>query len=499
MRLFKNASFVVAILVLSVITGFAQVPAEYSAAGVKVLVADTWLFNAGVDNAGNWEPYTSIFGDGTIVVCANTFADGTTSDSMNLKVAFVNPLTGEVKDYWAYYTDAGTPYTGNFNESRKDGNPGRLATDRRAGGVRYAVAMESTPYNYDEFNTDKRWSKKFNYDSQVFAVQIFEKTANGPKPISKAVDPVYGGGDIAGDQAGQQIRVGDVTFLSNGNVLTIVEDRSKALFPDGTAAVATIFNGETGAVIKKPWNVAGDEAFYASWSNTVAFKGGFAVKTEGVLSVYDNDGKLKFYLNQGDWTTVKDTGRGDGSRLASNINSNYVYFAGVGTNDYKDVVLTRFDAVGTTATGLITDIADLKGLKEIVVNEDQSTATDPMVFDRTNVAVDENDNVCVAYSAKNTSTSTLDNVVARVFKSDMTPGTPSFYAFKYHDTIDATEEQYRTHEPAVTMDNNSIVIAADGITWDEKNKSVSPTEQTIFVVLANPLKKITKIEDWQLW
>lgn len=497
MRLFKNGSFVVAILVLSVITGFAQVPADYSAAGVKVLVADTWLFNAGVDNAGNWEPYTSIFGDGTIAVCANTFADGTTSDSMNLKVAFVNPITGEIKDYWAFYTDAKTPYTGNLNEVRKDGNPGRVAADRRAGGVRYAVAMESTPYNYAEFNTDKRWNKKFNYDDRLMAIQIFEKTANGPKPISNVIDPVYGGGDIAGDQGAQQIRVGDVTFLSNGNVLTIVEDRAMGIFPDGKAAMATIFNGETGAVIKKPWNVAGDEATHESWSNAVAFKGGFAVKTNAIVNVYDNDGNLKYYMNQADWTTVKDMGRGDGSRLASNINSNYVYFAGL--SETADVVLTRFDAVGTTASGLITDIAVLKGLKEIIVNEDQSTLAEPMKFDRTNTAVDENDNVCVTYSAKNTEASALDNVVARVFKSDMTPGTPSFYAFKYHDTIDATEEKYRSHEPAVSMDNNSIVIAADGITWDEKNKAVSGIEQTLFVVLANPLKKITKIEDWQLW
>lgn len=497
MRLFKNGSLVVAVLVLSVMTGFAQVPAEYSAAGVKVLVADTWLFNAGADNGTYWEPYISIFGDGTILVGANTFADGSTSDSMNMKVAYVNPNTGEVKEYWAYYTDAGTPYTGNFNDVRKDGNPARAAADQRAGGVRYVVAMESTPYNYSEFNTDKRWSKQFNYDDRVLTTQIFEKTANGPKPISKAIDPVYGGGDIAGDQAGQQMRVGEVTFLSNGNVLAVAEDRCKGIFPDGNAAIGTIFNGETGAIIKKPWNTAGDEATHSIWSNVVAFKGGFAVRTEGITNVYDNDGNLKYYINHDDWTTVSDKGRGDGSRIGASIYGNYVYFTG--KNVDGNIVLSRFDAVGTTVSGMA-DASAIKGLKEIVVNEDTYTPAtmEPAgTFDRADLAVDELGNICVTFEDD---VNGQVNIMARVFKSDMTPATPSFYAFKYHDTREGTTPVgYKTQESKVSMNNKYIAIAADGITWDEKAKSISPIEQTLFVVLVNPLKETSKIEDWQLW
>ena len=488
----------IALLLLCALSGYTQIPAEYSAAGVKVLVPDAWIFNAGVDNGKYWEPYTCLFGDGTILVGANTYAEGSTSDSMNMKVAFVNPNTGEIKEYWGYYTDAGVPYTGDFNAVRKDGNPARAAADRRSAGVRYVVAMESTPYNVAEFNTDKRWDKKFFYDDRVLTTQIFEKTANGPKPISKAVDPVYGGGDIAGDQAGQQMRVGEVTFLSNGNVLAVCEDRCKGIFPDGNAAIGTIFNAETGAVIKKPWNTAGDEATHSIWSNVVAFKGGFAVRTEGITNVYDNDGNLKYYINHDDWTTISDKGRGDGSRIGASIYSNYVYFTG--KNVDGNIVLSRFDAVGTTASGLA-DPSVIKGLKEIVVNEDTYTPAtmDPAgTFDRADVAVDEFDNVCVSYEDEFIAGQV--NIIARVFKSDMTPATPSFYAFKYHDTREgATLTGYSTQESKVSMNNQCIVVAANGITWDEKAKAISPIEQTLFVVFENPLKKATAIENWQLW
>ena len=498
MKWFKNLNMVLVLIMLLAVIGYAQAPVEYAAAGIKVAIPDKWIFNVDADNGKYWEPYTCMFGDGTILVGANTYADGSTSDSMNMKVAFVNPTTGEVKEFWAYYTDAGKPYTGNFNDVRKDGNPARAAADQRAGGVRYAVSMESTPYLYDEFNTDKRWNKKFTYDDRVLTTQIFEKTADGPKPISKAVDPVYGGGDIAGEQGGAQMRVGEVIFLSNGNVLTVAEDRCHLVFPDGDAAIGTIFNGETGAVIKKPWNTAGDEAKHSIWSNVTAFKGGFAVRTEGITNVYDNDGNLRYYINHDDWTTIADKGRGDGSRIGSNINSNYVYFTGV--NADGNIILSRFDAAGTTASGLA-DISVIKGLKEIVVNEDTYTppTMDPAgKFDRADVAVDENENICVTFEDQ--INDSQKNIIARIFKSDMTPATPSFYAFKYHDTRDgASLTGYNTHESKVAMNNKCISIAADGITWDEKAKAISPAEQTLFVVLENPLKKATDVEDWQLW
>ena len=353
--------------------------------------------------------------------------------------------------------------------------------------MRYIVGMESTPYGLSEFNTDKRWDKKFIYDDRVATIQIFEKTTNGPKQLTKAIDPVYGSGDITGDQAGQQMRFGDPIFLSNGNVLVVVEDRCMGVFLEGTAAIGTIFNGETGAVIKKPWNTAGDEATHSIWSNVVAFKGGFAVRTEAITSIYDNDGNLKYFINHDDWTTITDKGRGDGQRIAANINSNYVYFTG--KNGDGNMVLSRFDAVGTT------DPASIKGLKEIVVNEDTYTFGK---FDWADAAVDEYDNICVTF--EDLFSDGQNNVVARVFKSDMTPATPSFYAFKYHDTRDgASLTGFNTHEGKVSMDNKSIVVAANGITWDEKAKSISPAEQTLFVVLENPLKKTTNVENWQIW
>ncbi len=466
--------------------GLAQdFPVDHATAGIKVVVPDTWIFQVDKDNKSYWEPFTDIFGDGTIAVVANTFPDG--EDGMNAKVAFVNPTTGEVKEYWAFYTDDGKPWTGKFNEKRQDGNPARIATDRRPGGTRYLVGMESTPYLYEEFNTGDRWYKGFDYNDRVAAVQLFNKTANGPVPITKVFDPIYQSFDSQGAQGGQQMRYGgEMVFLSNGNVLVVPEDRTKNVVTGGTAAVASIFNGETGAVIKPAWNAAGDNLPHEIWSNVAAFKGGFCVRSQGVFSVYDNDGNLKYFFNQADYSTVNDKGRGDDTRIGASLNGNFVYLAG--KDAAGDIMLFGFDAVNST-TG-----ADLKGYKEVYVNETEYMFNS---FVRTEVAVDEAGNICVVFD--DTSASGVEQTIARVFNSSMEPVTPSFFAFQKHDGGDVDVMGYHSHEPNVSMNNQHIVIAANGITWNEAKKGVTSKEQTFFIVLENPLKSQTEIREWELY
>ncbi|MGC9328821.1 MAG: hypothetical protein ACP5I1_14390, partial [Candidatus Hinthialibacter sp.] len=226
-------------------TGMAQdYPLDHEAAGVTVLIPDTWIFQVDLDNGTYWEPVTDIFGDGTLLVAANTHPE--VEAGMNCKVAFIDPSAGEIQEYWAFYTDEGEPWNGPFNEVRTSGNPARVAADRRPGGTRYIVGMESTPYLYDEFNSDDRWYEGFVYDDRVAAVQIFDKTEDGPVPITKVMDPIYQSFENFDAQYGQQMRYGgDVRFLSNGNIIACPEDRTGNIV-SGNAAVATLFDGETG-------------------------------------------------------------------------------------------------------------------------------------------------------------------------------------------------------------------------------------------------------------
>jgi len=473
---------IVVLGLLSVSLGFGQtLPADYTGAKVKVLVSDLWLFKSDVDFGAYWEPFADVFGDGTFAVMGNNYPEGQTT-GMNYKVAFID-AGGSKQEYWAFYGDDKKPYTGSFNEKRLDGNPGRIACDQRPGGTSYIVGGESTAYDYPEFNSDNRWKQQFTYvDERVATVQMFNKTANGPVPISNVIDPIYGKGDIAGEQNNQMRYGGDIAVLSNGNFVAVPEDRN-AVLVTGTAAIATIFDGKTGAIIKGPFNAAGDDGSHEIWSNVTAFKDGFAVRPSGaIITIYDNAGNMKFLVNQADWSTISDTGRGDDTRIGSNINSKYIYYAGKAADG--TMVLSRLDATSGKAD------------KEVVVSED-ALMTDPNPYARADVAVDENDNVCVAYDYKLDPAVDVTQTLVRIFDSNLNPVTPSFFAFANHDTLD-NMQGYQSHEPNVAMNKNQILITANGIFKDADKNTTTPAEMDFAVILENPMKP-QSVTDWQLF
>ncbi|MEW6236782.1 MAG: hypothetical protein AB1656_15470 [Candidatus Omnitrophota bacterium] len=481
----KSVFWVTAVFLLgmaSVVPAQVLVPADHAAAGVKVLVPDTVFFKSTVPMGTYWEPFTDFFGDGTIILIAGAYPEGLTA-GFNSKVAFIN-VDGTIQEYWAFYTDKGQPYTGGFNETRKDGNPPRVAADRRPGGILYVTGQEATPYMYEtEFNTDGRWDKLFVYvDRQVAVVQGFMKTPAGPQMLTKVTDPVYGSGTIEGGQIDQMRYGGDISFLSDGNILAVVEDRNKVIVPSGNGAVATIFNSQTGAIIKGPFNSAGDDAAHSIWANVAAFKGGFAVRTEGITTIYDNAGNKKFVVAQADWTTVKDAGRGDGTRICSNIASDYICI--LGKNADGDMVVSRLNA----QTG--------KADKEVVVEEEDLWLNG--TFDRGDVAMDEYDNVCAIYQW--TSSPAQAQIVARVLNSNLEPATPTFYAFNNFERPDAANLLgFVGKEPNVSMNNSRIMIAADGVTLDSTTNALTLAEHAFAIVLENPLKKATDVETWELY
>ena len=469
-----------------------EVPMNHADAGVTVLVPDLLIAKSDVDMGSYWEPFTDIFGDGTIAVIAGCYAEGTTSGTMNAKVVFID-MEGNVSEYWAFYDDAGNPYTGPFNEARKDGNPPRIACDRRSGSTTYVTGQEATPYLYDEFNSDGRWEKSFVYtQNQIAAVQFFNLTDAGPVPFSNVIDPVYGAGDIEGAQSGQMRFGGEIRILSNGNILVVPEDRNGGII-SGNAAIATIFDGETGEIIKGPFNAPGDEASHSIWSNVAAFNGGFAVRSEGVMTMYTNDGELMNWVLQEEWTNVADAGRGDGTRIASNITSDYIYILGK-DNVVGDMIISRINAQTGAVDNTIDDVEGHEGHDTVIANEVE--LWDVGDFDRGDIAVDMNGNICVTYEFEDSGFPELPQMVARIFNSDMEPVTPTFYAFENHDTIDDIKG-ILAKEVNVSMDNQRIVIAADGVTVDPDSGELTPNEQAYAVVLANPLS--TSVAAWELF
>ena len=445
-------------------------PVDHETASVTVLIPDHWFFPVEIDNGQYWEPFTDIFGDGTIAIAAGTYSEGQVPDTMNCGVAFIH-TDGSIEEYWGFYADDGTPWTANFNEYRVIGNPPRIGCDRRPGGTRYIVGQQASPFMYNEFNTDGRWTGSFAYDNEVAAVQLFNKTATGPDPITRVLDPIYMTGNIAGAQNQAPMRFGgELRSLSNGNFVVVPEDRTGNLVA-GRAAIATVFNGETGEVINGPFVGTGDGSARAIWSNVAAFNGGFVIRASGLLTVYDNDGNMRYMLDQGEFTTVADFARGDATRITGSNGSNYVYIFGKDHNE--DMVLSRFDAVNSSQGNIV-------GINEVRVNEEAGS------FGRAELAVDDFDNVCVAWEIL---FSENKQIVARIFNSNMDPVTPTFFAFIHHDAADSGEQMgFLSHESNVSMDNERIIIAANGITKDPDTGQLTPGEQTFAIVLENPLQ-----------
>lgn len=352
--------------------------------------------------------------------------------------------------------------------------------------MRYVVGQETTVWELAEFDSDGRWTTNSNYqwNAQTATVQFFTLTANGPAPITNAFDPVYGIANPTGIQAGQGRFGGDLRFLSNGNILTCPEDQEKGLYPVN-GAEATIFNGETGATILGPFNANfGEETVDTGmWANLVAFDGGWTARLNGNFNVYDNDGTFRYKLDQYTFTSIADKGRGDGVRIAGDIAHTTVYLSGKNNEDL--MIHSRFDA-GASSEG------NAVGGVQVAVNSD--AYWDTGIFDRTENACDANNNSIIAY--EDTFYTGDKQVTARVYNADMQPVTPPFYAFVNHDS-DTVSEGFLQHEPNVSMDLQRIVVAADGVTL-APDGGLSPAEQTIVIVLANPLAP-QAVDEWSLY
>ncbi|MCC7376044.1 MAG: hypothetical protein IT581_15405 [Verrucomicrobiales bacterium] len=450
-------------------------PGSIESVGLTRVVPDTVVINQSQDALGNWEPFASVLGTSTFLVEANAFAQDS-ADAQRYVVAFQPAAGGAMKLGEGFYADNGTPFTGQINASRQNGNPGRVAGDKRPGAVNFIVGAEASPHVYEQFQSGNRWNGGFDRldDGRYGTVQTFKlDTATLTQtPLSLAQDSAHGR-RTTGAAPGNQISRfgGDVVGLSDGNFLSVVEDRSLVLRPDGNAAVATIFSAD-GKVVKEAFKVADGDL----WANVVAYKGGFAVRVAGKIYFYNNAGEQQGDgVDQDSAGETFDRGRGDGVRMGGHINSPFVYMAGKVTTSAA-VRLAVWDSRTRAAFGVAN------------VSEDGFRAA----ADRSVVAVDALDRIIVAWASQPDGYE-QQQVAARVMALDeaaktITPLTASFLPFVNQAPVGGI----RSVGMSVAMTTKQLLVAAKGEInlQNQPGQGVnSPREINFYTVISHPSPK----------
>jgi len=450
-------------------------PGSIESAGLKRIVSDTPVIVPTADALGNWEPFASVVGTSTFLIEANAFAEDSTTQQRY--VVAMQPATGgAMKLGEAFFNDAGVPFKGAINASRQNGNPGRVAGDPRPGAVNFITGAEASPHVVEGFNSDNRFTGGFDRlgDGRYGTVQTFklDPTALTQTALSKAQDSANGR-RASGTAPGNQISRfgGDVAALSDGNFVSVVEDRSNQLRPDGNCATATIFSAD-GKVVKEAFKVADGDL----WANVAAFKGGFAVRVAGKFYFYNNAGELQGEpVAQTTSGENFDAGRGDGTRLGGHINQPWVFLVGRVVNSTA-VRVAIWD--GTTRT-----LAALADVSEGGFRADA---------DRAVVAADGLGRFTVSWVSKPDGYE-AQQVAARVFEFDaatktVKPLTPSFLPFVNTSPVGGI----RSVGMSVAMTTKQILVAAKGeINLQNKpdQGADSTKEINFYTVISHPAPK----------
>ena len=475
------------------------IPGGVDSVGLSNIVADTIVWFDGSVNRpklggyvaanavaymGSWEPYTGLLGDSTFLLSANSYADD--GMSMRFTVVFQPATGGAAKLGDLFYDDSGKPYTNKINESRQDGNPGRVAGDQRLGATNFMGGGEVSLYNYPTFfDSDGRFDASSPFYSTLASapqggrdacVQSYSLnvTTLEQTMLSKAQDSAFGRccTNASYPQSGNnQISRfgGHIQGLDNGNFVSMVEDRSGIFNPvnpdSGHASVATIF-APNGSIVKEAFAVANNND---QWANLAAYKGGFEVRPSGgQIYFFDNAGNLQGSVDHNATSGLAyDTGRGDGTRTASEIRS------GVSGGQ---VWLSIWDAL---TRAFVT--------KAVVSEGDPSVRT----LDRVNLAVDALDRVCVVYKVKPVAADfPAFQTAARVMAFDgtnVTYLTRSFFPFVNHDRVgDLTIE---TDEPSVAMTTRQIFVSAKGVVNSTNNPAGggdTAPNTSLYTVITHP-------------
>ncbi|MBI3849902.1 MAG: hypothetical protein HY298_06375 [Verrucomicrobia bacterium] len=482
-------------------------PCSASAAGMTTIVPDKalWYNSANfytngplnpavqVPNLGNWEPFCSVLGNSTFLIEANTFADDGAQVNQRYAVTLQPVGGGTAKIGEAFYTDAGAAYRGQINGSRQNGNPGRVAGDKRPGATSFIAGGESSPDGFAPFLSDTRWaagttSGMYNGGNRYGAVQTYSLNTSTlvQSPLHKAFDAVNGQQTAA--YAGNAPEVsrfgGGLTVLDNGNSVVVIHDKTTYTDPAANVTTFAIIT-PSGGIVKSNTLVDPRDI----WDNVSAFKGGFAVRCHDTIYFYNNAGNLQGSTLQSASGVSFDTGRGDGTRIASHIFSPYVYLAGEineGTNG-----IVRLAVWDSRTRAFVAQTA----ITTCYQPGDGGGNHGP---DRVNLAVDACDRVCVTY-AVNPDNSDAANfsfrqIAARVVqfnprRSNFSFLSPEFFPFVNQDRVGAGVQTIQTIGSSVAMTTKEICIAAKGSINSTNNPSAgadSATETTVYTVISHP-------------
>lgn len=461
------------------------VPGSIESVGLTRIVPDTPLIVPGADSLGNWEPYASVLGTNVFLIEGNTFAEDAVfplPDGRQRYVVALQPAAGgAMKLGEGFYSDAGQPYRTEINRSRENGNPGRVAGDKRPGAVNFIIGGEASPHAYPAFQSDNRWNLGFTRsglspdgngpdptEARYGTVQSYSLnfTTLEQTPLTKALDAANGRLTTGTPPNSQVTRFGgDVVALDNGNFVSVVEDRSRTRNAEGNAVVATILS-PTGQIVTESFVVANGDI----WANVAGFKGGFAVRVAGVIHLFDNAGARLAPIDQNTSGESFDRNRGDGVRMAGHINSPFIFLAGKVTTANLIKV-----AAWDTRDGSFAGSAE--------VSEPAFAGG----FDRANLAVDALNRVVVGWVSQPEGYE-KQQVAARVLALDetsktITPLTGSFLPF-----INAAQSGgIGSVQMSIAMTTRQICVAAKG----EINLQNKP-EQGAFINpnTGEPLKEI---------
>lgn len=469
-------------------------PSDLASAKLTRIVPDKTIFETSNANLNNWEPFASVIGNSVFVVEANTFAENS-AEHQRYAVAFQPVTGGAPKIGDAFFGDDGQPFRGQVNASRQNGNPGRVAGDKRPGAVNFIAGGEASPHVVAAFQSDNRWKTGVVRadDARYVTAQIhtLDLSSLSQKPLSKVFDPIHG--RLTAGESATTPEVGrfggELVGLDNGNFLIVADDRSNLHAPARSATAVIV--APDGKIVKETFVIAQGEI----WSNVAAYRGGFAARVGGVIYFFDNDGNLKGQVGQGDDMPAGvafDGGRGDGTRLAAHINSPYVFLAGTTRQtvdatpepiNYEVVRIAAWDSrtQKLVAVGNVSELSAARGGTDNVdFNGD---------FDRVNLAADALDRVAVAFEVKPTPEWEQMQTAMRVLAFDgaaksFTALTPSFFAFVNHG-----QTGFRTFRPSVAMTTKEILVAAKGEINSKNDPALAPDtlpQTTFYTVFSHP-------------
>ncbi|MGB9623496.1 MAG: hypothetical protein ACPMAQ_01405 [Phycisphaerae bacterium] len=515
--------FVWAILACGIFSGAATgefVPGDLASVGLTRIVDDTTAGNIGGhygrDALGdNWEPYVSVLGNSTFLFESNTYAESSpgvpNTYKMRFAVAFQPVAGGPFGEGEVFFGDDGTPYRGPINTSRQEGNPGRIAGDKRPGARYFMTGGEASPHYYPAVFGTMPPGPSYVAASRYGTVQLhsLNPTSLTQTMSSQAFDVLQGVLGTPADTTEVSRFGGELAALSNGNFLAVVDDKSNLVA--GYRTPTAVIVKPDGTVVRSAFSI-GPASYCTIWSNVAAYKGGFAVRCPqcagGIIRFYDNDGNFQgqvamndpaFKDGLGNTLAFLTTDRGDKSRIAAHINSPYLFIAGhttggwYGSDDRAVVNVAVWDTRTRTyvAQANVTELIPEHGgigndTEDFAENWDPNTP-------RVALAVDALNRVCVSFG-RGIAANQQEHVAARVLAFDPSTGafthlTHSFWVFINFCPDFGNCFGINTRNPSVAMTTRQICIAAKGeinLQNQPQDGRNSPYAVNLYTVISHP-------------